>query len=204
MQFRIFAFLTLVLTLPIWGEGAVMSGAAEKAVRYQVDPVHSHIGFGVRHMVISTVRGQFGEFTGSVETESSGLLRALYGEVTVKSLNTRNAKRDGHLLSGDFFSAGKFPKMTLASLEIKNGEAGTFILTGNLTLRGVTQKIIFTGEASKPITDPWGNKRMGLALEAEIDRTQFGMRWSKHLDSGGLVVGNKVKINLELEALRKP
>jgi polyisoprenoid-binding protein YceI len=204
MNPRIIGILIYALVLPVWGADPIVPGSKKDVVRYAVDPVHSYVGFGVKHMLISTVRGEFSQFKGWVEVGKTNPLRALSGEVEIKSLSTRNSKRDGHLVSGDFFNAKKFPKMSFRSLEIKNGEGGAFILTGDLKLRGVSQKVIFTGQIASPITDPWGHKRLGLTLEAEIDRTQFGMTWSKLLDSGGLVVGKKVKINLELEAVRKP
>ncbi|MBT3786481.1 polyisoprenoid-binding protein [bacterium] len=170
---------------------------------YAVDNVHSSVGFLVSHMVVSRTRGIFDDFTGLMKLGSEGKLHSLDGVVKVKSLSTRNEKRDRHLLSADFFNAAKYPEMVLTSTKIHQQASGKFKLEGDMKIRDQTRPVSFSGEFREPIVDPWGNKRAGLTLEGTINRMDYGMTWSKLMDAGGLVVGEDVIITLELEVIEK-
>jgi len=174
-----------------------------ETIAYKVDTVHSTVEFLVSHMVVSRTRGYFDQFDGAVELDAKGQLKSLSGEVKVGSLSTRNQKRDKHLLSPDFFDAGKYPNMTLSTRKVHNMGGGKVRVVGDLTIRSQTKPVEFTGVLRKAIKDPWGNTRAGLTLETVINRLDFGMKWSKVMDAGGLVVGNDVTISLELEIIEK-
>ena len=164
---------------------------------YNVDIHHSSVGFKVKHMMISNVKGKFDKFNGSfVFDEKTKTLKSLQGEVEAASVNTENLKRDDHLRSDDFLDVKKYPKLTLKLTEIKDDEA-----SGELTIHGITKTVKFDLETNDVIKDPWGNTRTGLTLEAKVVRQDFGLKWNKLLETGGLVVGDDVKISIELEGI---
>ena len=172
------------------------------AAEWNLDTSHSSVAFEVRHMAISKVKGSFGEFAGTVSGEP-GKPETFSVEATVQlaSVDTGNGKRDDHLRSADFFDAEKFPTMTFKSTGVKmDGDEGT--LTGELTLHGVTKPVEFELEYAGMVDDPWGNTRMGFSAETTIDRREFGLTWSKALETGGLVVDNDVEIELEVELVQ--
>jgi len=168
---------------------------------WNLDASHSNVGFEVKHMAISKVKGSFGELSGTV-TGEPGKPETFGVEVTIQtaSVDTGNQDRDDHLRSPDFFEAEKHPTMTFKSTGVKmDGDEGT--LTGELTLHGVTKTVELELEYAGMVDDPWGNTRMGFSAEGEIDRTEFGLTWSKALETGGLVVGHDVEIELEIEVV---
>ena len=172
------------------------------AADWNLDASHSNVGFEVRHMAISKVKGSFGDYSGTV-TGEPGKPETFSVEVVIQvaSVDTGNEKRDDHLRSPDFFDAAAMPTMTFKSTGVKmDGDEGT--LTGNLTLHGVTKPVEFELEYAGMINDPWGNVRMGFSAEATIDRRDFGLTWSKALETGGLVVDNEVEIELEIELIQ--
>lgn len=172
------------------------------AADWTVDASHSSVGFEVRHMAISKVKGSFGEFDAKVTGEPGkpGTF-TLEATVQVGSVDTGNEKRDDHLRSPDFFDAAAMPTMTFKSTGVKmDGDKGT--LSGDLTLHGVTKPVEFALEYAGMVNDPWGNVRMGFSAEAKIDRREFGLTWSKALETGGLVVDNEVEIELEIELVQ--
>jgi len=174
------------------------------AADYTVDTGHSQVGFTVSHLVVSTVRGQFSTFEGSVSTNGKGLLTGFSGTVDVGSVDTRDAKRDGHLKSADFFDAATHPKMSFASRSVEGDNTRGYTVKGDLTIRGVTRPVTFAVEPVKgPVTDPWGNVKAGTVATTTINRQDFGVSWSQTLDAGGAVVGDDVTIQLELELLAK-
>ncbi|MCW9026408.1 MAG: YceI family protein, partial [Thiovulaceae bacterium] len=167
------------------------------AGNYNVDASHSSVGFKVKHMMISNVKGKFDKFSGSfVFDEKTKTLKSLQGEVEATSINTENAKRDNHLRSEDFFDVTNYPKLTLKITDV-NGDSAT----GKLTIRGVTKVVKFELETSGVIKDPWGNTRTGLTLETKVNRQDYGLKWNDVLETGGLIVGDKVKISVELEGI---
>ena len=169
---------------------------------WAVDASHSQVEFSVTHMLISTVKGSFSGFEGSVETDTNGKLQSLQGKVTVGSVDTSNEKRDGHLKSPDFFDIASHPEMKFRSTKITSSGQG-YQMTGDLTIRGVTRPVTFAvGELKGPVADPWGNVKAGTVATATINRQDFGVSWSQTLDTGGAVVSDEVAIELQLELVK--
>lgn len=174
-----------------------------QAATYNLDPSHTTIGFSVRHMVVANVKGQFATFNGTInydpaapETTSASAI------IQVNSVDTANADRDAHLLKEDFFDAEKHPEITFETTSVQ-GTAPNLTLIGNLTMKGVTREVRLPVELNGPITDPWGNERIGISGTAEVNRQDFGISFSKTLDNGGLVVGDIVKLIIEAEGIKQ-
>lgn len=171
-----------------------------QASTYSIDPVHSTIGFSVRHMVVANVKGNFGSFSGTINYDAAAPENTSASAVIqVSSINTANTDRDDHLRNSDFFDAEKFPEITFATTSVQ-GAAPNITLVGNLTMKGVTKEIRIPVELSGPIKNFKGQNVIGLSGSTEINRQDFGITWSKQLDGGGLVVGDIVKIMIEIEA----
>lgn len=167
---------------------------------YTVDPAHSNVGFAVRHMGISTVRGQFNNFQGTIES-ADGKLK-LSGTVETASVDTGEEKRDGHLQSPDFFDAANFPQITFDSDTVESIGGDKVKLTGDITIHGVTKPVDLTGEISEAGQDPWGNDRIGFEVEGKIDRRDFGLTWNQALAAGNLLVSNDVKLVVAVSAIK--
>ncbi len=177
----------------LFATGALFAGT------FNVDKSHSNVGFKVKHMMVSNVVGNFKDFSGTIEyDEKAKMLKSISGKVEVASINTENAKRDKHLREDDFFAAKKYPNITLESVKVNGDE-----LIGKLTIRGVTKEVKFDLENNGTIKDPWGNTRVGLSLETKINRKDFGVSYNKILEAGGLAVGDKVKLIIDLEGILK-
>ena len=172
--------------------------------RYSVDLDHSIVGFSVAHMVVSKTTGRFTDYAGFIEMDPEAkTVKALEAVIQTASVSTNHAKRDTHLKTPDFFNVEKFPTMTwkMKSYE-KHGDK--YMAKGDLTLLGVTKEVVLMGTFNGVIPkDPWGNTRAGFTAEGKINRKDFGMNWSKALDSGGLVVGDDVDIRLEIECIKQ-
>lgn len=171
---------------------------------WNLDPAHSTIGFGVKHMMVSTVRGQFSKFTGTITGDPAKPTEAVV-EVTIDaaSIDTQNEKRDEHLRGPDFFDVAKFPTITFKSKKIAAGADGTYTVTGDLTMHGVTKELVLTvSDLAKPIQDPMGNQRGGAHVTGKLDRQAYGIAFSKTMDAGGLMVGNEVTITVDAEATK--
>ena len=168
---------------------------------YKVDPSHSEIGFSVKHMVITNVRGAFREYSGSFTVDGNNMLQNVNAEVSVNSIDTRIQKRDDHLRSPDFFEVDKFPTIAFVTKAIQSTGQNRYTVEGELTIRDVTKKVSLDGELIGPVNDPWGNQRMGIVLTGEVDRRDFGLTYNKVLETGGLLIGNEVKIHLEGEGI---
>jgi polyisoprenoid-binding protein YceI len=171
------------------------------AADYTVDASHSSVGFGIKHLV-GKVKGEFTDKEGTFSFDPAKPTDAT-GKFTVKmaSVSTNNAKRDEHLKSGDFFDVQKFPEMTLDKVKVKPGKGkDKYKLTGDLTLHGVTKPVSFDLEFTGLAKDPWGNMRAGFSAEGKINRKDFGIVWNKSLDAGGLMLGEDVSIELQIEA----
>jgi polyisoprenoid-binding protein YceI len=167
------------------------------AGNYNVDVSHSSVGFKIKHLMISNVKGTFDEFKGTFSyDEKLNTLTSLAGEVMVPSINTANAKRDGHLKSADLFDVSKFPTMTFEITKIDGDVA-----YGDFTLRGITKNIKLELENGGSIKDPWGNNRAAVTLTGKIKRADFGLTYNKVLEAGGVVIGEDVKLNIELEGI---
>ncbi len=171
---------------------------------WKIDGSHAHTSFTVRHLVITNVRGEFGKTEGTIVLDEGDVTRSrVEATIDVASVNTREAKRDEHLRSPDFFDVAKFPKMTFKSTKVEKAGEGRLKVTGDLTLKGVTRSVVLdvTGP-TKEVKDPWGNTRRGVAATATIDRQDFGVAWSKLVEAGP-VVGDEVKIEIEAELLKE-
>ncbi len=165
------------------------------AAPYTVDVSHSHVGFKVKHMMISTVSGNFGGFTGAYDLEK-GVLKSLSGTIKADSIDTGIVKRDDHLRSADFFDVAKYPEITFNLISHKGKK-----VTGNLSMHGVTKKVTLDLDMGGVVTDPWGNKRSGFVLSGTINRKDFGLTWNKAMEAGGVVVGDEIKMVVEIEGI---
>ena len=168
---------------------------------WTVDAGHSTIGFVVRHLVVAKVRGQFTDFTGTITVGDDPLTSKVEATVQAVSIETRDAGRDGHLRSGDFFDVENHPTWSLVSTGIE-AAGGSYVLHTDLTIKGITQQVDFELEFDGVAVDPWNNTKAGFTAEAEISRKDFGLEWNVALEAGGFVVADKVKIVLEIEALK--
>jgi polyisoprenoid-binding protein YceI len=180
----------------------IYSAPASSAV-FSLDPAHTTVGFTIEHLVISNVRGAFGSYEGEFEVGESNKMSGAKAVIKVESIDTKIEKRDNHLRSPDFFDTAKYPEMTFKSTSVKHIGAGKFTLVGELTLHGVTKEISLDGELRGPVKDPWGNKRFGIILSSTINRKDFGLTWNKAIETGGLVVGDIVNIQVEGEGILK-
>lgn len=171
---------------------------------YDIDSSHASAQFTVRHLMISNVKGSFQKVTGRVIWDPGNLaVSKLDATIDVNSVNTLEPKRDAHLKSPDFFDVAKFPTLTFRSTKFSKSGNG-LLITGDLTIRGVTKQVTFTVDGPTPeVKDPWGNSRLGAAATATINRKDFGLTWNAALETGGVVVGDEVKITLEAELIRK-
>ncbi len=167
---------------------------------WTIDPTHAQVEFAVKHMAISTVRGQFKTFTATGETNDAGMPTALTMEIDAASISTNNEQRDGHLVSPDFFDAANFPKLTFTATKI-SGTADALTIVGDLTIKGVTKSVTLTGEMASPIKDPWGNQRTSLSVTGKISRGDFGLTWNMALEAGGFLVSDEVKLSIDAQAV---
>lgn len=174
------------------------------AASYTVDPAHTQIIFKIKHLAFSTVSGNFVDFDGEFDFDPDNIAAAkANATIKAKSVNTSNEKRDDHLRSDDFFGVEKHPELTFLSKEIKDVKGNSFIVVGDLTINGVTKSIELDAEYSGAATDPWGNERVAFSAESKIDRKDFGLTWNKAIEAGGFVVGDEVKIVLEVQGIKK-
>lgn len=181
----------------------LFAGLAAAADTYEIDPVHSKVGFSVSHMVVSDVDGRFNDFAGTIMVDEQDPAKSSV-EVTVKivSIDTGNEKRDEHLRSADFLDAAKHPAITFKSTKVEKRGNG-FAATGLLTIRGVTKTVTIPFTAAGPVQDMQGKTRRGFKGHLPLNRQDYGVSWSKRLDSGGLVVGDEVAVTLSIEAVKK-
>lgn len=177
------------------------AGTAQNTRIYSIDPAHSSVAFVVRHMMIAKVRGLFNTVSGTIELPASGYLPvSVEAAVDVASIDTREPQRDGHLKSPDFFEAEKYPELTFRSTRIEGTEE-SFRMHGDLTIHGVTAGIAFDVTFEGAGADPWGNQRAGYEGHAKINRKDFGLTWNQALETGGVLVGDEVRIELTVEAI---
>ena len=167
---------------------------------WAIDALHSEVGFSVRHMMVSKVRGKFTKFSGELVTASDLLGSSVTAEIELGSIDTGSEQRDGHLRSPDFFDAANHAVMTYRSTGLRADDDG-YILDGDLTLKGVTKSVPLALELNGFGPDPYGGTRAGFTATGEINRQDFGVNWSAAMETGGLVVADKVAIHLEIEAV---
>jgi polyisoprenoid-binding protein YceI len=176
---------------------SLLASTALFAGTYNVDVSHSDIGFKIKHMMISNVKGSFDTFSGVIEyDEATKTFKAITGKIETNSINTANEKRDTHLKSADFFDAVQYPEITFVLKKVEENSA-----YGELSIRGIKKVVKLELENNGIAKDPWGNQRMGLSLKGEINRKDFGLNWNKALETGGVLVGETVKLEIELEAI---
>jgi len=176
-----------------------------KPTEWKLDPAHSAAHFSVRHLMISNVRGEFTKIGGSVLLNPADPTKSSV-EVTIDagSLSTREPQRDEHLRSADFFDVAKYPTLTFRSKRIEKLGEEFFKVTGDLTIHGVTKEVTFDIEGPTPsVKDPWGNVRAGITGTTKINRKDFGLVWNALTESGGVMVGDEVKINIEAELIQQ-
>ena len=166
---------------------------------WNVDPSHSGLNFTVKHLMVSKVRGRFASFSGTLNIAADPLQSSVTAQADVASVTTGDTGRDEHLRSGDFFEAEKFPTISFASTKIE-ADGDDFVLYADLTIKGVTKNVKFELEFDGVSKDPWGNTKAGFSAEAEINRKDFGLEWNAALETGGVLVGEKVKIQLDIQA----
>lgn len=179
------------------GLASVLASGALFAGNYNVDASHSNIGFKVKHMMISNVKGTFDKFTGKFEyDEKTNSLKSFNGEIEVASINTRDKKRDAHLKAEELFNVAKYPNIIFALNRVDGDYA-----YGKLTMHGVTKDVKLDFENNGMVKDPWGNTRVGLALSGKLNRKDYGITWNKVLEAGGVAVGETVKLDIEIEGV---
>jgi polyisoprenoid-binding protein YceI len=166
-----------------------------------IDPTHSEVGFSVRHMMVSKVRGSFKTFEGTITIGDNPLDSRVEASIEAWSVDTHDENRDNHLRSSDFFEVEVHPKITFASTGVRQARHDTFVVSGDLTIRGVTRPVDLELEFNGVSPDPWGGTRSGFSASTEISRADFGIEFNIPMDGGGVVVGDKIKINIEIEAI---
>lgn len=170
------------------------------ATTWNLDKAHSELQFKVKHMMISNVSGSFSDFDAEVQTENDDFTTAkIHFTASIASISTKNEQRDGHLKSEDFFDAANHPKLEFTSTKFEQKNEAEYTLTGNLTIRGITKAITLDVEYGGTIKDPYGLTRAGFTVEGKINRKDFGLSWSALTETGGLVVGDDVKIHANVE-----
>ncbi|MBC8424915.1 YceI family protein [bacterium] len=177
--------------------------AGAQAATYAIDNSHSSVSFKVRHMMVSKVTGVFESFSGTVEfVQGDPKAWSVEAVIDVATINTNDGKRDDHLRSPDFFDVETHPEMSFKSTGVEV-DGGDYVLTGEFTMMGVTRPVELELEFNGEIEDPWGNTRAGFSASGKLDRRDFGMSWNTAMDKGGIVVGNDISIELEIEAVRQ-
>jgi polyisoprenoid-binding protein YceI len=193
-------FAVAALTLIVLG-----SPALGRAATWTIDPAHTSAQFAVRHLMVSTVRGEFGKVSGTVNLDEHDPAKtSIDATIDATSINTRVAKRDEHLKNPDFLDVAKYPTITFKSKKVEKVADTKFKVTGDLTLHGVTKEVVLDVEGSPtPIKDPSGNLRIGGVATTKINRQDFGLQWNRTLETGGVVIGDEVSITIDIELTRK-
>lgn len=173
------------------------------AETYKIDPVHSTVGFAVKHILVSTVRGMFTDYSGEIQFDKKSL-DTFKAKITIQvaSIDTHNERRDGHLLNADFFDVEKYPVITFTSKKLYK-KNGAYEITGDFTMHGVTKEISLPVSISGPVQHPRGGEIIGLAGELVINRQDYGVSWNKNLDQGGVMLSDEVRILIEIEAKKE-
>jgi polyisoprenoid-binding protein YceI len=170
---------------------------------WNVDPAHSKVGFAVKHMGIATVRGEFTQFEGTLEVGEDLSSARAYGRVKAESVDTNEPQRDEHLRSPDFFAAAEYPEIGFESTSIEPLDDEEFRITGRLTIHGVTNEVVLHAEFQGTDVDPWGNERVALEVTGQLSRGDYDMKFNQVLGSGNVLVSDKVKLELDISAVKQ-
>jgi polyisoprenoid-binding protein YceI len=171
---------------------------------WKIDPAHSEIGFSARHMMVTTVRGRFQDFTAEIELDEQNPAQSkIRAEIDVTSIDTRAPDRDNHLRSADFFDVANHPKMTFVSRAVERLDEQHYRIVGDLTIRDATREVVLAAEYMGRGKDPWGGERIGVTATTKIDRRDYGLVWNVALETGGFLVGDEIRIHLELQLVRQ-
>ena len=167
---------------------------------WAIDPTHSEIGFKVKHMMFTNVSGKFNQFEATIENDEDAFETSQINfSADVNSIDTANDDRDNHLKGTDFFDVENFAKLTFVSTSVKKVTAVEYQIIGDLTIKGITKSIALEAEYGSPIKDPWGNTKIGLSLTGKINRKDFGLTWNAALETGGVLVGEDIKLAIEAQ-----
>ena len=178
------------------------TSAAPAATSWKLDPSHTTVEFSAKHMMFTTVKGRFAEVEGTISTPNGTIDGAsVVATMKAASIDTRTEQRDAHLRSADFLDAESFPDVTFKSTKL-NGTKEKFTMTGDLTIRGTTRPVTLDVTYEGTGIDPWGNERMGFAASGKIDRREFGLVWNQALETGGVLVSNDIKIQIDAQVIR--
>jgi len=181
----------------------VSAPSAAGTTTWTIDNSHTLAEFSVRHLMISTVKGRFGEVSGKVVADDADPSRAqIEATINVASIDTREPQRDAHLRSADFFDAENFPTLTFRGTRVEKAGDGLKV-TGDLTIRGTTREVVLDVTSEGRVKDPWGGERAGYSATTKIKRSDFGLTWNMALETGGVVVGDEIKIALEVELVKQ-
>lgn len=175
------------------------------AEKYQIDPAHSTVSFSIKHMMIAKVHGSFDKFSGTLIYDKANPTQSkVEASIETSSINTREAQRDAHLRSADFFESEKYPQITFKSQKIEVKTAGELKVVGDLTIHGVTQEVSLDVEGpTAEMKDPWGNIKIGLSAATKIKRKDFGLSWNAALEAGGFLVGDDVTISVDVQFVKQ-
>jgi polyisoprenoid-binding protein YceI len=172
---------------------------------YAIDSAHSNAHFSVRHLMIAKVRGSFNNITGTITLPADATIpTAFSAQIDAASIDTRDAQRDGHLKSADFFDVETYPHISFETTHIETIDATSFKATGTLTMHGVSAPVTLEAEVSGEGKDPWGNHRIAFEAKTKINRKDFGLVWNQSLDAGGVAIGDEVSITLDIESIPVP
>lgn len=170
--------------------------------KWTIDPTHSEVGFKVKHMMFTNVKGLFNDYSADIDFKDDLKEANLQFEAKINSIFTNNTDRDNHLKSADFFDAEQYPTLNFKSTKIE-GNGSEYEITGDLTIKGITKPVTLNAEFSGLMTDPWGNTKVGLNLDGKINRKDFGLTYNAALETGGVLVGEDVKLNAEIQLVEQ-
>ena len=183
---------------------AVQNPTASTATTWTLDPMHVEIGFAIRHLMISTVRGRFGSASGTIVLDDANPMRTTIEVIIdVASIDTRQEMRDNHLRSADFFDVANHPVMHFTGKRVEGDVTKKFRVVGDLTIRDITREVTLDVANEGTTTDPWGNQRVGFSATAKLNRSDFNLTWNQALEAGGVVVGEEVKLSIDAEFIRQ-
>ena len=170
---------------------------------WTIDPAHTEVGFSVKHLMISTVRGRFGDVRGTITLDGSDLTRAsVEAEIATATIDTRQEQRDAHLRSADFFEVEKHPTITFKSRGVQRIKGDRYRIAGDLTIRDITHEVVLEGTDEGRGRDPWGGERLAFSASTAIDRRDFGLTWNQALEAGGVLVSNEIKLSIDVQAVK--